>query len=270
MIHRYWKFGICFIFTGLLSILSAYAAPLCCSHSSSCSSHSFPAIPHGAIVLKNLPAFNAIDSDGSIAVQIYGGADRQQVVLTDPRATRAEVIRGKLFLREGTRPLASGRLHVIVYMNCELNQLNLAHFTSIAGECIQSRCLTIFDESCGDLCLRGHIALNKLISTESGDIDIEWVDSDTIEIAADNTAHIHLGGRANRLYARLAGAATLDTQYLRVKSAWVKSDDASMAGVSSSESLNVFVNDIGNVRYFREPESAYINTQNSATAFWWD
>lgn len=266
MIHRYWKFGVCLM--ALLSFVSTYAAPLCCTQSF-CSRSSLPVIDPNAKVLKNLPAFNAIDVSGPIDVQIFGGADCQQVALKDPQGTRAEVKDGILFLSEGTRPLARERLLVKVYMSSNLTQLNLSNAAKVAGECIQSHCLTIFDASCRELCLRGHIVLNKLISTESGDINLEWVDSNSVEVIANKGAHIHLAGRANHLYAQLADTVHLDTQYLRVKSAWVKADAAAQADIFSSRSLNAFAEDSATVNYQWAPKSLYINTDDMANSFWW-
>lgn len=266
MIYKYWKFGICLI--ALLSFLNAYADPLCCGQSF-CSRASLPVIDSHSTVLKNLAKFNAIDVNGPIDVQIFGGADCQQVVLTDPSVTRVEVRDGILFLSEGTRLTARERLLVKVYMPCDLNQLSLSNSASVAGECIQSRCLTIFDASCGNLCLRGRIVLNKLVSTESGDIDLEWVDSNSIEIIANHGGHIHLAGRANQLYVQLADSVRLDTQYLRVKSAWVKAGGDAQAEILSSESLNAFAEDSASVRYHRAPKSSYINTEDMANSFWW-
>lgn len=261
-----WKFGICLM--ALLGFVSAYAEPLCCGQSF-CSPGSLPVIDSQAKVLKNLAAFNAIDVNGPIDVQIFGGADCQRVALTDPQGTRAEVKDGILFLSEGTRPLTRERLLVKVYMPCDLTQLNLSNAANVAGECIQSRCLTIFDASCGDLCLRGHIALNKLISTESGDIDLEWVDSNAVEVIANKGAHIHLAGRANHLYAQLADTVHLDTQYLRAKSAWVKAGDAAQVDILSSKSLNAFAEGSATVNYQWTPRSLYINTDDMANSFWW-
>lgn len=268
MRHKYWKFGICLI--ALFSILSAYAQPLCCGRSF---------CPNGppvfklkeATVLNNLPHFNAIHCEGSLDVQIFGGSKAQQVVFSNPHALKAEVKNGILYLSEGTRPFAQGRLLVTVYMDRDLNRLSLAKEARVFGECIQSRCLTIFDESCGDLCLRGHIVLDKLISTGSGNVDIEWVDNNAVEVIAVNTAHIRLAGRATQLYAKLTGTAKLDAKYLQVQSAWIKASGGAVAEASSSTSLNTFASDLANVNYYKEPKSFYINTQDSATSFyWWD
>jgi len=266
MRYKYWKFGICLM--ALLSLVSVYAEPLCCRQAF-CSRGSLPVIDPRATVLKNLAAFNAIDVNGPIDVQIFGGADCQQVALMDSRSIRVEVREGILFLSGGTRPTAREHLLVKVYMPRDLTHLSLSHSANVAGECIQSHCLTIFDASCGSLCLRGHIVLDKLVSTESGDIDLEWVDSNSIEIIANNGAQIHLAGRANHLYAQLADSVRLETQYLRVKSAWVKAGGAAQAEILSSESLNAFAEDSASVHYHRAPKSSYINNEDMANSFWW-
>lgn len=254
MACRYWKLGIYFM--GLLSFLGASAQPL----------YEFSKNP--TTVKKNFALFNAIDVDGAVDVQIFGAVGPQQWVVLDPRAMRAEVKGGTLFLRESSRLVSRKRLSVKVYTGRDLNQLTLSGSASVAGVSLQSRCLSVLDASCGSLCLRGHIVLNKLISTGSGNIDIEWVDGNAVEVVARG-GHIHLAGRADQLYAKLTRSAVLDTQYLRVMSAWVNVEDASQLDVAPLRSLQAFVHDSSTLGYYGAPKLTNITTQDTANVFWW-
>ena len=211
MIHKYWKFSICLMITGLFAVLNIHAQPLCFGQ------------------LTNSAIFNTIVCDGDISVEIIGGANCERVVTADSRLIHAEVRSGTLFL-SARNPLETRRPFVKIYMDRDLKQLSLSGSASVAGKDIQSHFLEIFDASCGDLCIRGHIALNRLISSGPGDIDLEWIDSNTLELVASNTAHIHLVGRVDQLYARVRDSDQLDTQYLHIKKlSWANNDSYDVA-----------------------------------------
>jgi outer membrane protein OmpA-like peptidoglycan-associated protein len=198
MINKYWKFSICLIITGLFAGLNIYAHPLYCDP------------------LASVAVFDTIVCDGDINVQIIGGASREQVVTPNPSSIRVGVRGSTLFL-SGRRSFGESRPFVKIYLDRDLKQLSLGGSASVAGENIQSHCLEIFDASCSDLCMRGHIVLNRLVSTGPGNIDLEGINSNTLEVVANNTAPIHLAGRADRLYARLGDRDQLDMDYLRIK-----------------------------------------------------
>lgn len=198
MTNKYWKWSICLIITGLFAALNIQAQSIC-----------WDPLTHPAL-------FHSIVAEGDISVEIIGGANCEQIVTANPHLIRAEVRNDTLFL-SARDPLETRRPFVKIYMDQDLKQLSLSGAASVAGKDIQSHCLEILDASCGDLCIRGHIALNSLNSSGTGNIDVEQVDSNILELTASNTAYIHLIGRVDQLYARVRDTDQLNTQYLHIR-----------------------------------------------------
>jgi len=101
--------------------------------------------------------------------------------------------------------------------------------------------------------LHGMVRLKNLKYAGDGDLSMYWVDSDDLDIEGFGNAKVHLAGYVRYLNMNLHGKSEMDGQYLRVRKAYIKTFDFSIARLQPIRQLNTMAQDNSNIFYYSSP-----------------
>lgn len=146
----------------------------------------------------------------------------------------------------------------------ELNQLIVDKEASVSGSPFSSKSLSIDAHTSGTIQLSGMINLVRLLSTGSGFIEIQWVDSPQLRIDASGLSKIQLAGVANAVEMRLTDNSQFQGQYLRVNQISIQTKNNAQAKLLVTDNLRAFAYDNSNIYYYKRPNSLTEYTSSSA------
>lgn len=158
--------------------------------------------------------------------------------------------------------------HLAVYGNTNLtavngkisiDTLNNNGASQITIKNLAAKTMTINDAGSGKITLRGNTAVDKIIQTGKGLIDLYWVNSKLTKVNASGAGSVILAGKANKLVANLTRLAFLNAKYLRAKNVFVKTKRYAIAYVNPIQQLFAAATDGSIIDYYHNPVNLYKN-----------
>lgn len=125
-------------------------------------------------------------------------------------------------------------------------------FTEISQ--ISSRHLHVKLAEHAKLKLNGFAALKHLEMQGSSWFSLAWVKTPTLLLCASDKAYIELAGIVNKLDAQLSNSAKLNARYLRIRRAFVKTRDNSVAEISAVDHQHTLATDASDIRFYNLPK----------------
>lgn len=121
---------------------------------------------------------------------------------------------------------------------------------------IRSHQLDITQKGSGIMTLNGVANLHSLTDTGSGIVSLYWLQSPDLTIQAKGKSSIRLAGAVDVMHATLNKTSHLDGKFLRVKKAFVRTNDDSRADLWVRDSMNTQASGTSNIYYYHEPKFA--------------
>ncbi|MEO8307224.1 MAG: DUF2807 domain-containing protein [Pseudomonadota bacterium] len=95
--------------------------------------------------------------------------------------------------------------------------------------------------------------LHALKVSGAGEISVNGISGDTLDVAFDGAASLEASGKVGTLTAQLNGAGSMDLSRLEAQSATVTTNGAGSVDVNSTASLDATVNGVGSINYYGKP-----------------
>jgi hypothetical protein len=146
----------------------------------------------------------------------------------------------------------------------QLDQLIVDNQASVSANQLTSSGLSIDANNSGIIQLFGMVNLVRLLSTGSGVIQIQWIDSPQLRLDASGASKIQLAGVADSVEMRLQDDSQFQGQYLRIHQIYIQTKDNAQAKLLASDSLRAFAYDNSNIYYYKRPASMTEFTSGSA------
>lgn len=150
---------------------------------------------------------------------------------------------------------------VITVSITNLKRLIVNGSVNVTGDQVHSDGLSIISLGSGNIQLRGMMKVDQITQRGANYIALNWVNTTILTIDSKGRGKVFLAGLAQRIYARLRGAAILEAKYLRAKSIQIKTENHSVAYVMPLISLRAFALDKSNIYYYSNPKSLTLNTE---------
>ena len=151
-------------------------------------------------------------------------------------------------MRDGILSIRSNSLQPANVVVRSLDQFKLLRRISVKGQStlvakdLRSEALVVDTKTSGNIKIEGVMNLNRLTMDNTGEAEIYWVDSHSLDVDVRNGGLV-LGGRTDRLVMRATDSADLDAQGLIANDAWVAASGQAMVQVFPLHSLYAYSKD---------------------------
>ena len=162
---------------------------------------------------------------------------------------------GSLFIRGEGQLNAAGHIDLKTVVNAGQGAATLSG--------IHSDQLTIQQAGSGSLSVHGYAGVEKIQQEGNGSMEIYWVNGETTTVYLKGAGSIVLAGKTNTLIANLFDQARLDTKFLRVKEAYVRTHQSAIAHVNTDSRLFAYAMDQSQINYYTPSSEAYQNTADN-------
>jgi hypothetical protein len=115
----------------------------------------------------------------------------------------------------------------------------------------------------GGLDLDGELNIKNISQYGTGQINIDWVKSESLAIKGNGIGPIYLSGETDNLTAKLTGNTRLYARHLRTQKAWIFASDNAAAEILPIENLYAYADTSSNIYYFKRPANDTIVTRDS-------
>ena len=209
--------------------------------------------PQATKMPEKLVDFNGISVRGPVTVSLeQSAADTQnffQLTGEQQSPVSVTVKDSTLYIQadESARP-TTVRVGVT-----QLNRLMVDGNASIISRQFTSSSLSIDANTSGSIELLGMITLDRILSSGSGPIHIQWIDSPRLRIDGSGKSHIQLAGVAGAVEMRLRDQSQFQGQYLRIDQIFIQTKDFSSAKLLVNNSLRAFAYDHSSIYYYKRP-----------------
>lgn len=145
----------------------------------------------------------------------------------------------------------------------ELNHLIVDGGAAVSSSHLNTTSLSIDANTSGPIDLMGMVNLDRILSSGSGDIHIQWVNSSRLRIDGSSKSKFTLAGVAGSVELRLKDESQFEGQYLRIDDIFVQTRDYSTAKLLVNNSLRGFAYDHSNIYYYKRPSEITEYTSGS-------
>lgn len=139
---------------------------------------------------------------------------------------------------------------VLVGKDLDLRYLQVGGSNNVHILGINSGLLTVDDSSTGKVNLGGTMVLQSVNYNGSGPLSIYWITSSDVTVRGHGSGRVFLAGVAGLLDVSIYDHMHLDARYLRVKRAFVNTNDYAQADIWTSCSESSLALDSSNIYYF--------------------
>lgn len=209
--------------------------------------------PQASQQAQQLPDFTTISVRGPIKLIIIPTAPGQQNSFQINGEQRSPI---SINVSEDTLYLKadeSAKMTSATVAVSQLNHLIVDGAATVSSNHLNSNSLSIDANTSGSIDLMGMVNLDRILSTGSGDIHIQWVDSSRLRIDGSNKSKFHLAGVAGTVELRLKDESQFEGQYLRIDDIFIQTRDYSVAKLLVNNSLRGFAYDHSNIYYYKRP-----------------
>lgn len=123
--------------------------------------------------------------------------------------------------------------------------------TTVSG--LHSRSLSVMLEGDPEVELSGRANLRSIDINGSPRFSLHWIKSGDLVIRAKGDGQLQLAGVVNRIDGVFSGRTHFDARYLRVKEAFIKTNDEAVADVSVTENQHALARDKSDIYYYNLP-----------------
>jgi hypothetical protein len=202
---------------------------------------------------QKLPDFTVISVRGPIKLTIEQAGENQgnsfQIQENQSSPLSVNVKENTLYLKADE---SSQNTSAIVKVS-QLHQLIVDEGASVVSNRLNTTSLSIDANTSGAIDLMGMINLDRILSSGTGTIHIQWVDSPRLRIDGTDKSKITLAGVAGSVELRLKDQSQFEGQYLRIDDIFAQTRDYSTAKLMVNNSLRGFAYDHSNIYYYKRP-----------------
>lgn len=246
-----------YLCVGLLGLLSISTTAFAARAKSSVK------LPHQVVKVK---PFTSLSIAGGVDVVLRKAAKGSVVELVG-----AGIHKIAVRVRKGTLSISAPKWRsrtrlpqITVWMKQPLQNLNVSGIANITAHQLNTKKLSVWSKSSGDVQLSGNIGLTQLLQSGGGVVHILGIRGDELSVNLSKQATANLSGRVGQLNARLRDLSTLKASGLRAGTIFVSTKGNSVAKVSPVSNLRAFARNQSQVFYYRSPSNATENATGSA------
>lgn len=205
---------------------------------------------------RNLPSINQVFIKGGVNLEIIGGQAQNKISIKRVyQDLSVKVCDGAIYIHYA-RPVSCNqnpRPCIRLYIR-RLNHLVVAGDSVIKGSHLDTYCgLTIEHCGCGQVCITGPTEVVRIVNSGAATICIPCVTSEHLHILATGSGCVKLRGHVGLLLVRAFQQSTVDTRFMRSRTALVQATDAALVTVKTTDVLRAFASGMSNIYYYTQP-----------------